>query len=443
MIKKLKIFIKDKDALTLWMNNLLVLYAFLIPISQTIKSTVFTFIVILFLLRGNIVFYIKEALKNRVVRAFVYLFLIYAVGLLWSENIKEGLYWVKSVKYGLYLMVFITFTDGRYISKVVSAFILGMLVSELISYGMLLGVMPWSLTIGDIKFYTTRIIGDPSPFLNHIHYGVLLAFVVMLLGQRVVYSESSKTVKIFMSLFILSATTNIFITGGRTGYITFLLLLLFLAISYLRKYFIALVIAGSLIFIAAYNASPLFKENVIETKNSVKELFSDKPNFETSLGVRAGLFYYGFKAVKDDLYFGLGSGDSMDNIKKIVPKELAYIHSEPHEHNQFLSVFVKLGIVGLLIFLNIYYQIFRYKQDDKELRFIMIVSSLAIAFGVLTTQFNLRVFLPLWVVMLSVSMIDRQRETIKHIKLDDKTQLLQIVSVGALFSMASLLKQLF
>ena len=131
MIERLKVFLKDKDALTLWMNNLLVLYAFLIPISQTIKSTVFTFIAILFLLRGNVVFYIKEAFKNRVVRAFVYLFLIYVVGLLWSENLKEGLYWVKSIKYGLYLMLFITFTDGRYISKVISAFILGMLVSEL------------------------------------------------------------------------------------------------------------------------------------------------------------------------------------------------------------------------------------------------------------------------------------------------------------------------
>ena len=443
MIKKLKIFVKNKDALTLWMNNLLVLYAFLIPISQTIKSTVFTFIVILFLLRGNIVFYIKEALKNRVVRAFVYLFLIYAVGLLWSENIKEGLYWVKSVKYGLYLMVFITFTDGRYISKVISAFILGMLVSELISYSMLLGVMPWSLILGDIKFYATKTIGDPSPFLNHIHYGVLLAFVVMLLGQRVLYSNTSKIMKVFMSLFVLSATTNIFITGGRTGYITFLLLLLFLGVSYLRKYFILLMLAGGLVFGGAYSFSPIFKANVKRTQNSVSSLFNKEASFNTSIGTRIGLFYYGSKIIKQNPIIGIGSGDSMDEIKKITPKKWQEIHRQPHEHNQFLSVFVKLGIVGLLIFLNVYYQIFRYKQDDKELRFIMIVSSLAIAFGVLTTQFNLRVFLPLWVVMLSISMIDRQRETIKHIKLDDKTQLFQIVGVGALFSMASLLKQLF
>jgi O-antigen ligase len=318
-----------------------------------------------------------------------------------------------------------------------------MLVSELISYGMLFGIMPWSLTLGDIKFYATKAIGDPSPFLNHIHYGVLLAFVVMLLGQRIVYSDTSKIMKVFMSLFVLSATTNIFITGGRTGYITFLLLLFVLGISYLKKYFVGLILIGILVFGSAYNFSPIFKARVIQTEKSIVQLFEDEANYNSSIGVRVGIFHYASQILKENFLFGVGSGDSMDEIKKITPKKWTNIHSQPHEHNQFLSVFVKLGIVGLLIFLNVYYQIFRYKQEDKELHFVMIVSSLAIAFGVLTTQFNLRVFLPLWAVMLSVSMINRQRETIKHIKLDDKTQLLQIVSVGALFSMASLLKQLF
>ena len=441
MVKKIKFFIADKDNLTLWMNNLFVLYVFLIPISQTIKATVFTLVIILFLLRGNVVFYIKEAFKNKVVQAFVWLFLIYVLGLAWSENIKEGLYWVKSIKYGLYLIIFYTIVDGRYIARIVSAFILGMLVSELVSYGMLFGIMPWELKLFGIKFYTTQVVGDPSPFLNHIHYGVLLAFVVMLLGQKIVYSNSIKVMKIFMSLFVLSATANIFITGGRTGYVTFFLLLFVLGISYLKKYFIALVLAGSLVFVMAYNFSSVFKENIVQTQNSLEKVFSES-NFETSLGVRVGMYYYGYEAVKDSILFGVGSGDSMDRIYHISPENWRG-QELPHEHNQFLSIFVKLGIIGLLIFLNIYYQIFRYKQEDKELKYIMLVSTLAIAFGILTTQFNLRVFLPLWVSMLAISMISKNRKTIQNIDLNDKTQLIQIISVGILLSIYILSKQLF
>ena len=85
-LELLKSYRQNKDLITLWMNNLLVLYAFLLPISQTIKSTVFSFIVILFLLRGNVLKSIKESLLNPVVRSFVYLFIVYIIGLLWTED---------------------------------------------------------------------------------------------------------------------------------------------------------------------------------------------------------------------------------------------------------------------------------------------------------------------------------------------------------------------
>ncbi|NPA66269.1 MAG: O-antigen ligase family protein [Epsilonproteobacteria bacterium] len=425
---KVKHFINDKDLLTLWMNNFLVAYAFLLPISPSFRSTLFIDMVLLFLLRGNIKENLRIAWQNPIIRSFVYLFGIYVIGLLWTDNLKHGLWAVKSIKYGLYLIIFYLIVDGRYISKVLSAFILGMLFSEIISYGMLLGILPWQLDIEGVRIYTAYAIGDPSPFLHHIHYGVALAFVVLLLAQRIIYSNSSKLIKIFMSLFILTATANIFVTGGRTGYLTFIALLLILAFSYLKKYFFQLLIAIPLLFTIAYNTSPIFKEKVIQTEKSFSSLFDHKPDINTSIGQRAAIYYYGFDVFKNNPLLGVGSGDSMDEIKKLVPKEFIGIHAMPHEHNQFLSTLISLGIVGLLIFLNVYYQIFRYKQEDKELRFIMIFSTLAITFGILTTQFNLRFFMPLWVVMLAVSMISKNRRTIKR-EIDDKRVFLEVSAI--------------
>ena len=434
---------QNKDLITLWMNNLLVLYAFLLPISQTIKSTIFSIIVILFLIRGNILIYMKESLANPVVRSFVYLFIVYIIGLLWTEDIASGISAVKNVKYGLYLILFYSIVDGRYIDKVIGAFILGMLVSELTSYGMIFGIMPWKLELGNILFYTAYEIGDPSPFLHHIHYGVALSLTVMLLGQKIYFSKNNLMMKIFMSIFILTATTNIFITGGRTGYITFVMLMFVLSIVYLKKWAVAALIAIVLVFTIAYNFSSVFHTKVLQTEDSVSKLVSGDKNFNTSLGIRAGIYYYSFDAIKENLLFGVGTGDSMNEILKNAPEEwVANTDSASHEHNQYLSVLVKLGLVGLAVFLNIYYQIFRYKQNEKDLRFIMIFSTLAIAFAILTTQFNLRFFLPLWVVMLAVTLINRERKTIFNTKLDDKKQFIQIIGVGIVFSLASLLKQL-
>lgn len=436
-----KIFANDKDNLTLWMNNLLVLYAFLLPISQTIKATVFTYIVILFIIRGNVLEHVKKSLENKVVRSFLYLFIIYAIGLLWTDELSTGLGALQSVKYGLYLIIFYSILDGRYIDKVVGAFILGMLVSELTSYGMILGIMPWRLEIGGIIFYAAQYVGNPSPFLNHIHYGVALAFVVMLLGQKLFYSKNNILMKVLMSLFVLTAIANIFMTGGRTGYVTFTLLVIVLSIFYLRKWAVIALLFVSVTLIIAYNISPIFQKKVSQTKNSINKLFHENPNFNTSIGVRAGMYYYAVDSIIREPILGSGTGSAMKEIRKNTPKKWTNIHKQPHAHNQFLSILVSLGVIGLLIFLNIYYQIFKYNQEIKDLRYIMIFSTLAIAFGVLTTQFNLRFFMPLWVVMLAVTLINRDRKTM-NIQLNDKKQTFQIVAIGIIFSISSLVHQL-
>jgi O-antigen ligase len=430
-IEKIKEKYQNKNLFTYWMNNLLVLYAFFLPISQSIKSKIFVVILLLFFLRGDIKKYLKLAWENNVVRAFVYLFIIYVVGLLWSDNIKEGLQWVKSVKYGLYLIIFYSFVDGRYIKKILAAFIFGMLLSELISYGMIFHLIPWEFTLFGATVYKAYSPHDPSPFLHHIHYGVALSLVVILLAQQIYLSKKPLIVKIFMSIFIFTASANIFVTGGRTGYITFILLLTVLAVFYLKKWAIIAFAFMALIVGVAYMQSPLLQQKVRQTTSSIEKISSKHPNFNTSIGIRAGMYYYGLKAIKNDWLIGMGTGDSMDAIRNVAPKNWAGRY-QPHEHNQYFSTFMKLGIIGLLVFLNIFYQIFRYRQEDKELRFIMIFTTLTIAFGILTTQFNLRFFMPLWVVMLSITLINKERQTIMGV-VDDKKALLQIVGTGIFF----------
>jgi len=430
-INKIKSFISDKDTLTLWLNNLFVLYAFFLPISGSIKAKVFIAILLLFIIRGNIKGYIKEALSNNVIRAFVYLFVIYLLGLLWSDDLKEGLRWVKSIKYGLYLIVFYSFIDGRYIKKVLTAFILGMLLSEILSYSMSFGLIPWEFKLFGVTLYQAYAVGDPSPFLHHIHYGVALVLIVVLLVQQIYLSKKSLIIKILMSFFVLSATANIFITGGRTGYIIFMLMLSILAIYYLRKWALIGFLGLFLIAGIAYNKSEIVQKKVEVTISSFNKLLTEQPDYNTSIGIRVGMYHYGFEAIKHNLLFGVGTGDSMKKIYEQSPPSWLG-RDQPHEHNQFLSVFIKLGIVGLLIFLNVFYQIFRYKQEDSELRFIMIFTTLAVGFGILTTQFNLRFFMPLWIVMLTITLITKERRTITR-SLNEKKILLQIISGGIVF----------
>ncbi len=112
--------------------------------------------------------------------------------------------------------------------------------------------------------------------------------------------------------------------------------------------------AAGLTFTLAYSFSPIFNAKIHQTESSIVKLLNKDANFSTSLGQRAGVYYYDYKIIKDNVLFGVGTGDSIDEFHKILPQKWVSLKQMSHEHNQFLSVLVKLGIVGLMIYLNIF-----------------------------------------------------------------------------------------
>lgn len=433
----------DKDKLTLWMNNLIVVYMFFIPITASVTSRIFIAILLLFFLRGNIVHHLKEAWNNKVVRAFSYLLMVYLVWFIGSDNLKEGWNSFSHVKNALYLFVFLAVIDGRYINRILGAFIAAMMLSEILSYLMLFEILPWELGIGGEFFYRAYRVGDPSPFLHHIHYGVLLAFTVVLLAQKVLYVKEDIRLKAIMLFFTITASANIFVTGGRTGYITFFPLLALFFFYYHRKWIVPALVGISLFAGVMYQNSDLLQNKVAQTVIEVEKLVQPTADFGSSLGQRVGFWVYSAEVVKDNFWFGVGTGDSMDEVfARVLPKDEG-VKSIAHEHNQYISVMLQFGVIGLAVFLNIFYQIYKYRPKDKNLRFIQLAITLAIGMGITMTMFNLRVFLHLWILMLAVSMIDREHRTIQRDVPENRVFLLQTVGIGLVFYTVIFMKDFF
>lgn len=431
----------DDKKLALWANNLIVVYAFFIPIDASVTSRIFIAILGLLLLRGNIAVSLREVWQNSVVRAFVYFVVLYCVWLIGSDDLKSGWEALKSVKNSLYLLVFMMLIDGRYRYRVLTSFLLGMMVSELLSYLIHFELVPWKFAIGGEYVYKAFAPGDPSPFLHHIHYGVLLAFSVVVLAQRVTYSHDNLKLKIVMSLFVLTASVNIFITGGRTGYIAFFPLILFFVFYYHRRWIIPSIAAITLFVAAMYQMSPILQTKVHQTWTEIQKVTQNDSDFDSSLGQRIGFWRYGMEVVKDNLWFGVGTGDSMEAVRAIIPPQDASVKSIKHEHNQYISVLLQFGIVGLAVFVHIFYRIWRFKVDDEDMRFIQLAVTLAIGIGITMTMFNLRVFLHLWILMLAVSMVSPSRRTIEGLLQPQSRFLAETVALGALFYLAVFLKE--
>ena len=98
-----------QNQITIWMNHLLVIYAFLIPISAKAKSSVFFCILILFLYRRNFIYYFKIALKSEILKYFILLYLVFVVGMFYTNDMNLGLAFMDKIKPLIFPLLFLSF----------------------------------------------------------------------------------------------------------------------------------------------------------------------------------------------------------------------------------------------------------------------------------------------------------------------------------------------
>lgn len=398
---------ENQTKINLWLNYLLVAYAFLLPINDYARAFLVSLMLILILVRGNYKYYFLPAFQNRVVLSFLALLGIYALSIVWSQNTPEAVELLKEVKYVWYLPLFLSFIDKRFALSIVSGFLGGVFFSELISYGIHFEIVPPRLVLDGIELYRSNI-NDPCPFLNHSHYGFALALGVALLLYRLIIEKISWGYKIAGSLFILTMTMNIAITGGRIGYLLYgILIIMTLYFAYGKKMFRPLIggilwltLAGSI----AYQMGTLFTQRVDATVDTIASLIEDPTNFDSTFGRRLGMWYYSIDVIKTHPFLGVGIGDGLETVKQNIDEKYPYLMELVHFHNQYIEILVGTGIIGLIIFLNIFFQIFRFKYSDRELKAITFLVTTALGIALLTETFHVKFYLAMWVLFLAVGM---------------------------------------
>lgn len=360
---------------------------FFLPISRKARVSTFVIILMLFLVRGDVVQHIKIALKNKVVLAFSFYALIH---ILWFAttgfaNYDYSISLIKSSLYYFYPIIFISFIDYKFLPKALAAFFFGVLYSELYSYALALGFIP-------IEYSYYKDINDPSPFFHHIHYGLLLAISLSFIFYNYFTLKLSLLQKVFFTVFFFSASVNLFITGGRIGYLLFVILLFVASIRLIKKkfflYILLLILFVSTVLFSAYQFSGIFKKRINETMHTIELLLnSNKSNsfYHTSFGNRLALWELSFYSIKDNILFGSGTGQQMIEIRaesEKLKKNQAIANRIGHTHSEYISILLQFGILGLFVYLNIFYQILNYRHTDyRQKSFLLFIAIAIFIFG--------------------------------------------------------------
>jgi O-antigen ligase len=95
-------------------------------------------------------------------------------------------------------------------------------------------------------------------------------------------------------------------------------------------------------------------------------------------GNRIYMIIVGAKLLKQNPLLGVGVGDVMDEFKKYVNNNLPEFKCSfrfNQLHNQYIQILVQVGIIGLLLFFYIFYNLYK-ESDDKRLSFLIILAIL-------------------------------------------------------------------
>jgi len=329
---------------------LLVFLAFLLPLTVFGANLIIVLIVLIWLFSGNYKLKYRKIMSSKFLIASGLFYLLHVVGLIWTSDLKWGFEMLHKMWYFILLLpVLYTIVQKKYIKYYISAFLVAMSFSELVSY------LIWFEIVPPFKMAS---IYNPVPFMSHVSYNPILAFAIYLVAHEMFLNKDLGKFKFFMySFFATTMTINMFITGGRSGQVMFFAMLAILIFQFFQTEKIKSLIVISIlipgIFFIAYQSSPLFENRV---NLAINDVVTYEINSNTSVGKRIDYLVNSIDIIKKNPFIGVGTGDLPNEFLKvsIMNNNRDSIRTN-NPHNMYSLVLIQFGLLGLISFFSIFY----------------------------------------------------------------------------------------
>jgi len=367
---------------------LTILLAFSAPFSWKASRIILILIIITWLIEFN---YTKlfTTIKQSKFLTILSLFVIFQLlTQFWTETaLSENYSYFRNYFLWLVIPILASSLKKEYPPVLITTFLLAMAISEITAYGMY------------FELWTIRGHGPeyPSPFIHHTAYSVFMAFTAILLLNRLYSSHYDLKEKLVMAIFFLTVTGNLFISQGRTGQLAFAIAIVVAGMMHFHlriKTFVLSFLFMATIFTTAYYVSPMFEKRVSVAVNEVKRI--GEGDYNSSWGSRAAWIILASEIFKDHPIVGVGIGDDravaqtyIDNDRVQFSQHIEEFLPKHHFHNQYLMIIVHGGLIGIILFLGIFYFILRMPIMDQEIKNISILFTVILLVSFIASPFLL------------------------------------------------------
>lgn len=364
----------------------ILLFCFFVTFNPSIGKTLINnmFYIWLFTLNFRNIY---NFLKNSKIFLLIIVFFIWITFSTFITPTTNYYNYDQFIKYFLLPIIIISTTiKSEHIKYLLGAFLLGMFINELISYGI------YFEFIKD-KFLGFDIVGNksnPVPFLtSHIEYTQFLSLAIVM-SLFTIFKIKNNFLKISLTVFSITMVTNLFLTTGRTGQFTLLMTTVLLTVIYFRhniKYIVYSLTLILMVFVFAFNFSSNVNTRLTQGFNDIEKIIKEK-DYNSSWGIRLTSYIIIPDIIKNEkfnLFYGAGYCEVDKVIQEIhIEKfgdEKRFTKTFGHLHNTYITIFAGLGFVGLIIFLMLLYYLFTIKIDDYYLNYVRYAFLFVVTFG--------------------------------------------------------------
>ncbi|MBI5074844.1 MAG: O-antigen ligase family protein [Nitrospirae bacterium] len=315
---------------------------FSLPLATSPTVICGAFVLIVWVLSGKFLAGIQAFSRSDLMLPVIIIVSVPWIGLLYSPVPSYGLPIALKTHYWLYAIALASLPDKeRQPDLIIRMFLAGLSVNSVISVLQFAGIL--SLRKG----LATGLLGGSSP---HITYSLLLTTGILIASFGVLKSKSTRERLLYASL-MLQYLFTIGYVGGRSGYISLIILSPFVVYNIIGQKHIIKIIAVSIIAASLLFVSPVIRSRFIQAKEDIVHYRAGNSN--TSLGLRFQMWGIAVSEIRKNPLTGIGTGGFRRSWESY--KEDPSLPFHDHPHNSFLHMMVSYGIVGLAAFCYLLY----------------------------------------------------------------------------------------
>lgn len=333
--------------------------AFLLPIYPRAIPPAIGLLLLNWIAGGNFRQLFRKSKETSSFLLFLSLYLLYAIGMIWSENTSYGL---KDLETKLSLLIFpLVYYSSEKLSAekiraILRTFIYGCVVAAILCLGnavyeyfltqYLKSQNIWAWDYGINFFLKSRLSLWMHPSYRSMYFILALA-VLYLFRKNRDFIPSRKKYFIFSALALFVLLLN-----SKAGILSLILLGIYILAQLIFaekriKLAGAGIVVSLLLVISLYLAAPEFAVRINSVFNSFSEKVDVKKS-EESTASRLALWHAASAVIGEHWTAGAGTGDVKDALMDEYRKEGMdfALQEKLNAHNQFLQTFAALGILG-------------------------------------------------------------------------------------------------